>query len=227
MQITLAFGVKIDKDVVRRILNQHHKNHPPDNIGPSWLTFIGHMKDSLWSLDLFRVESIHLKSHWVMLVMDQFTRRIIGFAVHRGDPTGIDICCLFNAIIVKQSLPKYLSSDNDPLFQFHRWQANLRILDIEEIKSLPYTPISHPFVERLIGSIRRELLDQTLFWNRTDLQNKLETFQQYYNQSRGHWGIEGDTPMQKAGENPETVISLHHYRWKKFSRGLFQLPIAA
>ena len=96
MQITLAFGIEIDKDSVRRILNQHNKNNPPDNTGPSWLTFIGHMKDSLWSLDLFRVESIHLKSHWVMLVMDQFTRRIIGFAVHRGDPTGIDICCLFN-----------------------------------------------------------------------------------------------------------------------------------
>jgi hypothetical protein len=47
--------------------------------GPSWLTFIGHMKDSLWSVDLFRCESVTLKTHWVMVVMDLFTRRIIGF----------------------------------------------------------------------------------------------------------------------------------------------------
>jgi putative transposase len=72
-----------------------------------------------------------------------------------------------------QGWPKYLSSDNDPVFQFHRWKANLPVLEVEEIKSLPYVPMSHPFVERLIGSIRRELLDQTLFWTATDLEDKL------------------------------------------------------
>jgi hypothetical protein len=51
--------------------------------GPSWLSFIGHIKDSLWSVDLFRCESILLRSHWVMVVMDVFTRRIIGFGVER------------------------------------------------------------------------------------------------------------------------------------------------
>ena len=50
--------------------------------------------------------------------------------------------------------------------------ANLRVLEINEIKSLPHVPMSHPFVERLIGSVRRELLDQTLFWTATDLENK-------------------------------------------------------
>ncbi len=51
------------------------------NAGPSWLTLLGHSKDSLWSLDLFPTESILLKSHWVLIVMDQFSRRLIGFAV--------------------------------------------------------------------------------------------------------------------------------------------------
>lgn len=76
MQTTIAFGYEIDKDVVRRVLTKHFKNSPESN-GPSWLTFIGHMKDSLWSVDFFRAESIHLKSHWIMVIMDQFTRRII------------------------------------------------------------------------------------------------------------------------------------------------------
>jgi hypothetical protein len=79
-QISHAFGFKIDKDVVRRVLAKHYRPDPGTD-DPSWLTFIGHLKDSLWSADLFRVESILLRSHWVMLVMDVYTRRIIGFGV--------------------------------------------------------------------------------------------------------------------------------------------------
>jgi transposase InsO family protein len=194
MQIYQAFGIKLDAGVVRRVLVKHYNPTNNGDDGPSWLSIIGHMKDSLWSIDFFRVESIHLRSHWVMLVMDQFTRRIIGFSVHRGDMDGVSICCMFNRIMSQKQLPKYLSSDNDPLFQFYRWRANLRVLDIEEIKSVPYTPISHPFVERLIGTIRREYLDRLFFWNERDLENKLNIFQDYYNESRAHSSLQGELP---------------------------------
>ncbi|MCP3867572.1 MAG: transposase family protein, partial [Gammaproteobacteria bacterium] len=153
-QISKLFGIEIDKDIVRRVLAKHY--HPDIDGGPSWLTFIGHMKDSLWSVDLFRCESILHKTHWVLAVMDQFSRRIIGFGVHVGDVDGVALCRMFNSAISTKGMPKYLSSDNDPLFEYHRWQANLRILEIDEIKSVPYTPTSHPFIERLIGTIRRE-----------------------------------------------------------------------
>lgn len=154
MQISDTFGVYIDKDVVRRVLNKYYK-HIPNNGGPSWLTFIGHMKDSLLSIDFFRFESINLQTHWVMIVIDQFTRKIIGFAVRQGDLSGFDICCMLNKIIADKTLQKYLSNDNDPSFAFHRWQANLRIFDITEIKSVPHVPTSHPFIERLIATVRR------------------------------------------------------------------------
>jgi hypothetical protein len=160
-QIALAFGIDIDKDVVRRILAIHF--HPEAGSGgPSWLSFIGHAKDSLWSLDLFRCESAILRTYWVLVMMDQFTRRIVGFAVHRGVVDGLTLCQMFNRAIHAQTLPKYLSSDHDPLYRFHQWQANLRVLMVQEIKTVPYVPLSHPFVERLIGTIRREYLDQTL-----------------------------------------------------------------
>ena len=68
-QILLAFGVAIDKDVVRRILSLHYSPES-DSGGPSWLTFLGHMKDSLWSCDLFRCESATLRAYWVLIVMD-------------------------------------------------------------------------------------------------------------------------------------------------------------
>jgi hypothetical protein len=54
------------------------------------------MKDSRWSLDLFRCESIALRTHWILVVMDQFTRRIIGFGVHVGNVDGISLCRMFN-----------------------------------------------------------------------------------------------------------------------------------
>ena len=95
--------------------------------------------------------------------MDQYTRRIIGFAVHKGDVTGIDVCVMFNKIILGKDLPKRLSTDNAPIFCCHRWQANLRVLEIEEIKSVPYTPMSHPYIERLIGIVRQDYLNKVLF----------------------------------------------------------------
>ena len=55
------------------------------------------------------------------------------------------------------------------------------MLEIEEIKSVPYAPVSHPFVERLIGTIRREYLDRMFFWNAVDLARKLDEFRDYYN----------------------------------------------
>ena len=71
------------------------------------------------------------------------------------------LCRMFNRATRCQTAPTYLSSDHDPLYRFHRWQANLRILDVKEIKTVRYVPLSHPFVERLIGTIRRECLDRT------------------------------------------------------------------
>ena len=69
-QISEAFGIDLDKDVVRRILVKYLQPTGTDR-GPSWLTVLGHTKDSLWSVDLFRTESITLKTHRVLVVMDQ------------------------------------------------------------------------------------------------------------------------------------------------------------
>lgn len=160
--------------------------------------------------------------------MDQFTRRIIGFGVHAGNVDGIALCKMFNAAISASGSPKYLSSDNDPLFQYHRWQANLRILEIQEIKSIPYVPVSHPFVERLIGTIRREFLDQTLFWNASDLERKLADFHQYYNSHRAHTAHDGTTPAEMSGKSRIRLADLNRFRWNSpHCRGLYQLPVAA
>jgi hypothetical protein len=90
------------------VLAKHYRPEAGTD-GPSWLSFIGHVKDSLWSVDLFRCESILLRSHWVMVVMDVFTRRIIGFGVERADLCGAAICRMFNQIIagIAASAPEF------------------------------------------------------------------------------------------------------------------------
>jgi len=74
--------------------------------------------------------------------MDQYPRRIIGFAVHVGDVDGVTLCRMSNRVLSRQSPPRYLSTEHDPLFRLHGWQANLRVLDIEPVKALPYVPVS-------------------------------------------------------------------------------------
>jgi transposase InsO family protein len=223
--ITLAFGIPINKDVVRRILAVRYQP-TPDAAGPSWLTVLGHAKDSLWSLDLFRCESAALRTHWVLVVMDQCTRRIVGFGVHRDVVDGVALCQMFNRAIGRRAAPTYLSSDHDPLYRFHQWQANLRILDVTAIKTVPYMPLSHPFVERLIGTIRRECLDRTLFWTAADLELKLREFQGYFNGHRTHAALGGLTPEPRTGED-NARANVSTYRWRPHCRGLYQTPIAA
>jgi hypothetical protein len=93
-----------------------------------------------------------------------------------------------------------------------------------EIKTVAYVPLSHPFVERLVGTLRRECLDRTLFWTTEDLEAKLREFQKYFNEHRTHAGIEGRLPDSGG---PGAPISFASYRWQKHCCGLYQTPIAA
>ncbi len=116
----------------------------------------------------------------------------------KTNPDGKAYCVMFNSIISGKPLPKYLSSDNDPLFLFHRWKANLRILDIEEIKSIAGVPQSHPFIERTIKSIRTEFLEMNT------------------------------PSQMASNENAnKKAAQLESYRWKTHCNGLYQYPVAA
>ena len=156
--------------------------------------------------------------------MDHYTRRIIGFGIQARIVDGLALCRMFNQAIRGQSVPKYLSSDHDPLYRFHQGQANLRVLGVREIKTVPYVPLSHPFIERLIGTIRRECLNRLLFWTEADLEVKLSNSKTYYKQYRAYASLEGQTPI----ETPESRgVNFKSYSWQKHCRGLYQTPTAA
>jgi putative transposase len=97
------------------------------------------------------------------------------------------------------------------------------VLEVTPIKTVPSVPLSHPFIERLIGTIRRECLDRMLFWSAGDLEQKLSAFQGFYNAHRGHAGLDGQTPV----ETRRKIASLNDYRWEGHCRRLYQTPIAA
>ena len=156
---------------------------------------------------------------------NQYTRRIIGFGVHAGSVDGVTLCRMFNRAIRGQRwMSKYLSSDNEPLYNFQQWQANLRVLELTEIKSIPYVPLSHPFMERLIGTLRREYLDHMLFWTTTDLEDKLLDFRTYFNNRRTHTSREGRTPDTPVSR---PIANLRSFGWQSHCRSLFQTPMAA
>ena len=135
------------------------------------------------------------------------------------------VACLI--VLLLNNLPTYLSSDHDPLFAFHRWRANLRVLDIKEIKTIPFTPISHPFIERLVGTIRREYIDQLFFWDENDLQQKLDRYKRYYNDERVHASLDL-VPAAKADMKiKHEQKAIDNCRWQSHCGGLFQLPVAA
>ena len=112
---------------------------------------------------------------------------------------------MFQRAIRGHGLPRYLSSDHDPLYRFHQWQANLRVLEVKEIKTVPHVPLSHPFVERLIGTIRREYLDHDLILDHSRSRGEAIRLSKLLNGYRTHAGREGRLP-----ERLMVTVQHHH-----------------
>ena len=140
---------------------------------------------------------------------------------------GSTICYMFNQIIAYESPPKYLSRDNDPLFNYHLWEVNLDLLGIKELRSVPFVPQSHPYIERAIGTVRQEFTNKVGFWSQSDLEKKLSTFVDYYNKYRVHSSLSGQTPSEKGHERYLKAINLDKYRWLSHCGGMYQTPKAA
>lgn len=111
--------------------------------------------------------------------------------------------------------PRYLVRDNDcaygPVFT-----SRIRAMGIRDHPISPRSPWQNPYVERLIGTLRRDCLDHVLVLGETHLRRVLTLYSQYYNETRTHLGLSKDTPLRRAVQRSGTVISapilsgLHH-----------------
>ena len=225
--ISQTFGVDIDKNVVHRVLAKPLSSRPGRNRALVVVVRRTHDRQSVergpLALCVHRApERLGARGHGPV----HAAPRGIRCASRTGSRHPASAACATPAI-QGRGAPRHLSTDHDPLFEAHRWTANLRLLEIDEIKTVPHVPLSHPFVERLIGTMRRECLDHVLFWNAGDLERKLADFQAYYNAARSHASLEGYTPLGFAGERTAARAEFNHVRWISHCRGMVQLPAAA
>ena len=114
--------------------------------------------------------------------------------------------------------PRYLLRDRDGIYG-EDFRRTLRSMDVHDVVSAPRSPWQNPFVERLIGSIRRECLDHTIVWNERSLQRMLQEYLDYYHRWRTHLALEKDAPEPRAIQAPTGsgfvacphVGGLHHH----------------
>jgi hypothetical protein len=152
-QINKAFGVSIDKDVVRRVLAKHYHPAPYDG-GPSWATFLRYTRDSLSSIPLFRRESVLPRIHSILLAICQFTRTIIGYGISgRIFDQTVD-CARFDTAIPVIDASRSLRSINDQPISHHRCRRKL--LGVGRTRTVTILPRSPPVVEREIRTRRRK-----------------------------------------------------------------------
>ena len=165
-QINKAFGVNIDKDVVRRVLAKHYRPEPYDS-GPSWLTFLRHTRDSLFSIALFRRKSI-LKISSTLLAISQYTRRLIGYGISVCHLNQTVIFSLFDEAIPMFDASRSLRSIHDQSFSHHRCRRKL--FGLAGTGTVTILPRSPPVAAQRIRTRRHKHHDSRSNYGSIDLE---------------------------------------------------------
>jgi putative transposase len=207
----LKLGIEVSQATVAKYMIRHRK--PPSQ---TWRTFLkNHMKDMM-SADFFVVPTISFRLLFVFVILSHDRRRPIHFAVTRN-PTAEWTAQQLLEAFPWDSAPRYLLRDRDKIYgtvfcETARWMG------IREVLTAPQSPWQNAYVERLIGSIRRECLDHVIIIEEAGLRRILKEYFQYYERSRTHLSLGKDTPLNRPVEPPEfggiveipQVGGLHH-----------------
>ena len=207
----LKLGIDITESTVSKYLVRH-RGSPSQ----SWRTFLqNHVKD-LVSVDFFTVPTIRFQILYVFLVLTHERRRILHFAV-TAHPTAEWTAHQLREAFPWDTAPRFLLRDRDRIFG-QEFAEQLQAMGIEQVLSTPRSPWQRAYVERLIGTIRRECLDHLIVFNETSLRRHLQGFTDYYHRTRTHLSLKKDAPEPRpiqprnAGQIiavPE-VGGLHH-----------------
>ncbi len=180
-----------------------------------WRTFLkNHMSVSA-ACDFFTVPSLTFKALYVFVVLSHDRRRILHVAVARH-PTAAWTAHQITEALSDGEEPRFLHRDRDAIYgeAFVRW---VKAFGIEEVLSAKQSPWQNPFVERVIGSIRRECTDHIIALGERHLLRTLREYVAYYNEARTHLSLEQNAPEPrpvewKGGEVVATPVlnGLHH-----------------
>jgi putative transposase len=184
---------------------------------PTWKSFLNNHAKELVSIDFLVVPTVRFKMLYVLVIFSHYRRRVVHFNVTEHPTahwTGQQIIEAFPF----DSAPKYLIRDRDGIYGC-QFQKRVRSMGIEEILTAPRSPWQNAFVERMIGSIRRDCLDHIVVLNARHLKRILTAYFVYYHRWRTHLSLEMDSPSSRPVQQPSAgnvvqfpeLGGLHHH----------------
>lgn len=167
-------------------------------------------------MDSFVVPTVSFRLLYVFVILSHSRRRVVHFHVTTA-PTAAWVSRQLREAFPFETAPRYLIRDRD-IICGEEARRCLAGLNIEEVVTAPRSPWQNPYVERLIGSIRRELLDHVIILGEWHLHRLLSLYFAYYHQARPHMGLGHNAPEPRAVDPPERghvvaesmVGGLHH-----------------
>ena len=182
-----TLGVDVSERTVSRLLERRPR--PPSQ---TWRTFLTNHLAAAASMDFFTVPTPTGRVLFVLVVLSHRRRRIVHVNV-TDHPTAIWSAQQVIDAFPHDTAPRWLHRDRDRIYG-EAFRRRLAGMGIAEVVSAPASPWQNPYVERLIGSIRRECLDHLIIVNEAHLRRVLMTYVRYYHRTRTHLGLEKDTP---------------------------------
>jgi transposase InsO family protein len=182
----------------------------------TWRTFLENHISQLVSVDFFTVPTIRFQVLYVFLVLAHERRRILHFNV-AAHPTAEWAAQQLRNAFPWDSAPRYLLRDRDRIFG-DNFTRQVQDMGIEQILSAPRSPWQRAYIERIIGTIRRECLDHVIILNEAALYRQVKSFAEYYHRSRTHLSLSKDSPESRVVQPPglgrivaiPQVGGLHH-----------------
>lgn len=183
---------------------------------PTWRTFLANHVRDLVSIDFFTIPTVHLRVLFVLVVLADHRRRVLHFNVTE-QPTATWTAQQMVGTFPDDTAPAFLLRDRDLVYS-DGFRHRMKGMRIREVVTAPRSPWQNPFVERLIGSVRRECLDHVLVLNKRHLRRILTRYFAYYHRARTHLSLEKDAPDTRPIARPAfgpiiqipEVGGLHH-----------------
>ncbi len=205
-------GISISQAAVSKYMIRRRK--PPSQ---TWRSFLDNHVEDLVSIDFFTLPTATFRILFVFIILRHDRRRIVHFNVTEHPSPEWTAQQIVDAF-PWDTAPRYMLRDRDGIYgpYFKRRVAGL---DIEQVPTAPRSPWQSPYVERVIGSIRRECLDHVIVLDERHLRRILREYVDYYHSCRTHLSLEKDAPEQRPVQWPSMgrvtaipkVGGLHHY----------------
>jgi transposase InsO family protein len=182
----------------------------------SWNTFLRNHAQAIAGIDLCVVPTLTFERLFAFLVLGHGRRQLLWFEVTRH-PTAEWLARQITEAFPWASAPACLVRDNDRAYG-HVFKFRVRAMGIRDRPISPGSPWQNPYVERLIGTVRRECLDRMLIFGEAHLRQILSSYAAYYNEARTHLALGKDAPLGRAVQRSGTIVAIpilsglhHHY----------------